>query len=209
MATKDSLRIFIITNILFWLGLMLAPVALADEAWQQINHPDLDFMFVDPAAHDGPYQDVYLDPVSVWYPAAENTDSDRIGDLQSLADARFADAFRDLGMTVAGEPTDASLIVHFELIDLKSTPVSDEVLAWARQFRFRVLPGRVTLVAEFRDARTGRVLARIADLEDPALNRAAVWSELELELALSLWGDIVAASAAATAGGSLLAGVRD
>lgn len=201
MARQDSLRLLITTNMLLWLGLMFAPALLADEAWQPIEHQDFDLMFVATDTPAGIYQNVYLEPVSVWYPGGSGEASAQL--LRQRADERFRGAIRDFGMRLAAEPDDASMILRIQLIDLKSGAVSDADIEWARTFRFRVQPGRVTLVAEFLDAASGRVVARIADLEDSPAGAPGV--AFELDRALAVWGEALASGAAATAGASLLA----
>lgn len=204
MARQDSLRLWITTNMLLWLGLMFAPVLLADEAWQPIEHPQFDLMFVAADAPAGIYQNVYLEPVSVWYPSDFGEASAEL--LRQRADAHFRDAIRAYGMRLVAEPDDASMILRIQLIDLKSGPVSDADVEWARRFRLPVEPGRVTLVAEFLDAASGRVVARIADLEDTLAGAADV--DFALDRALAVWGEALASGAAATAGSGLLAGAH-
>ena len=83
------------------------------------------------------------------------------------------------------------LVIHVELIDLKSSPATDQVLDWATGFRFRVAPGHLTLVAELRDGGDDRVVARLADLEDPQGERE-LWSSVGRSLAS--WGEVLAAT---------------
>ena len=61
----------------------------------------------------------------------------------------------------------------------------------------------MTLVAEFLDGDTGRVVARIADLESAPAAPSGV--AFELDRTLAIWGEALAAGAAATAGTDLLA----
>lgn len=201
MARQGSLRLWITTNMLLWLGLMFAPVLLADEEWQPIEHPDFDLMFVATNAPAGVYQNVYLEPVSVWFPRESGEAAARL--LRQRADEQFRAAVRAFGMHLAAEPDDASMILRIQLIDLRGQSASDADLEWARRFRFRVRPGRVTLVAEFLDAASGRVVARIADLETSQADTSGV--DLDLDRTLAIWGEAVASGVAATAGTGLLA----
>ena len=104
-------------------------------------------------------------------------------------------------LNVVSEPTENALGVHVELIDLKAAPVTAELLDWAKGYRFKVQPGRVTLVAELRDVATGQVLIRMADLEDDA----STATESQIDAALEQWGDVIAASIITHVNGAQLA----
>ena len=192
MTIRDNLRIWIATNLLLWLGLLSAPVLLADDAWHDLPHPEIDHLYINAGVDRAVHRFVHVEPVSVWYPNGA-ADADAQADaLRTAAAAQFSAALDDRGLTEVAEAVDASVVVRVQMIDLRATPVSPEILDWARQFRFRVAPGRITLVAEMRDARTGRVLVRMADLDDAATNAA----NASADYALAQWGDAVAAAIA-------------
>lgn len=189
MKTRDSLRIWVASNLLLWFGLLAAPVLLADDAWQAVEHPTIDFVYVNTELPPTLHHFVHVEPVSVWYPnTAENSDA-QAASLRRAAAEQFAAALGRRGLTEVAEAIDASLVVRVQMIDLRTTPVSADVLAWAEQFQFRVAPGRVTFVAELRDANSGRVLVRMADLDDSVAETAAA----SADYALAEWGSAVAA----------------
>lgn len=206
MATKESLKVVVSASILLWLGLMLAPVLMAAEAWEEIEHPTLDFLFADTAAPNRAYQEVFLDTVSVWYPDTKRQGSQQAEALRRSASEYFQEALSSRGLTLVKSPNATALIVQVQLIDLNNAPISAEVLEWARGFRFRVQPGHMTLVAEFRDASTGRVLVRLADLADVGDDSDALLSSVDR--ALEHWGEVVAARIAASAGNVTLASIQ-
>lgn len=203
MVDKDTFKTLATLGLLIWLGLLFAPVIMAAEAWHKIDHPTLDFLFTDATSATMAYQEIHLEPISVWYPDTQRDASQQPGELQQRAADYFQAAFKNRGLTVVAEPTPASIIVHIELIDLTGAIVTADLLEWARGFRFRVQPGRMTLVAELRDSASGRVLARMADLEDQAGGAEALWSNVDQ--ALENWGQIVAASIEAPADNATLA----
>ncbi|MEO0616988.1 MAG: hypothetical protein AAFY69_12730, partial [Pseudomonadota bacterium] len=99
-------------------------------------------------------------------------------------------AFSANGLEVADAPGRNAMIVRVQFIDFRDTAVSEEALAWKRRFRFNVEPGRVTMVAELIDARTGNTVVRMADTQDEP---ASGLSD-DLHSALTGWSNLVAAA---------------
>lgn len=191
--TRDSRTILITTGFLLWLTLIFAPALMAEEAWQEIEHPTLDFLFASRSRPASAYRDIRLDPVSVWYPGDNHEASRLAEELRELTSVQFAAALEARGLNVVNQPAVDSgsnlLIVSIQLIDLRRTDPFESTASLAGNFRFRVVPGRVTMVAEFRDAESGRVVVRMADLQDPASPAAGA-----IDRMLENWGDIVAAN---------------
>lgn len=190
--TRDGLRIVLGTSALLWLGLLVTPVVLAEGSWHAVDQYELDFLFVDTAVSAPSLDAVHIAPVSVWYPTTDTAAALRADSLRKRAQQVFSAAFTDAGMAVVDDPDTASVTVDIQLIDLKTATRESEWLELARSYRFRIAAGRVTLVAEIRDAVTGRTLARVADLEDAYIGNDA--PAAALERALATWGIAVAAS---------------
>lgn len=190
--TRDSLRIAIAATALLWLGLMFAPPLLADEAWQELEHPSLDALFAGSSQRVTPYAAARLDAVSVWFPDDNVRAARHAEQLRQLTSDYFKAAIAARGMAVtangdAGNVDDV-VVVRVQLIDLRSLPGDSMVPEWAERFRFRVAAGRVTLVAELADAATGQTLLHMADLQDSLfVNSPATFDRM-----LQQWGDIVA-----------------
>ena len=192
--------------LLLWFGLMLSPVLKATEAWTQINHPTLDFLFLDAIEPQPLFEQFYVEPVSVWYPdTSDGLEPPQVAELQRIALDNFSAALVAAGMEQAKAPGPGVLVIHAELIDLKSSMPTPEVMDWASGFRFRVAPGHLTLVAELRDGSNGRVVARLADLED-ADQQLALWTSVEA--ALADWSQVLAATVTTQAEGRLAGGPR-
>lgn len=191
--TRDSRTVLITTGFLLWLALIFAPALMAEEAWQEIEHPTLDFLFVSRSRPASTYRDIRLDPVSVWYPHDNQEAPHLAEELRKRTSVQFAAALKARGLNIvnqwAGDSEGKLLIVTIQLIDLRRTDPFESAATLAGNFRFRVVPGRVTMVAEFRDAATGRVVLRMADLQDPASPAADA-----IDRMLESWGDIVAAN---------------
>ena len=187
MSAREVRRVMLVSALLLWAGLVCSPALRAGEAWSHVQHPDLDFLFLDAMEHRQVFHRFFLEPVSVWHPEA--ADPRRVEQLQERAQERLAEALTAGGLVASDHVGDGVLVVHVELIDLKSSEVTDEVMQWAERFRFNVAAGRITLVAELRDGETGRVLARLADLEEPGGERE-LWSGVDQ--ALSQWGATIA-----------------
>lgn len=173
---------------MLWLGLSAAPLMAADD-WRSIEHPSLDMLFTSTTADVADYERVYLEPVSVWYPADGAAALDRVDTLRDRAASELGSAFAASGLEVVDAPGCDTMIVRVQFIDFSDTPVSEEALAWKRRFRFDVEPGRVTMVAELVDARTGNTIMRMADMQD---DQASGLSD-DLRSALTGWSNIVAA----------------
>ena len=87
------------------------------------------------------------------------------------------------------------MIVRVQFIDFTATPVSEEALAWMRNFSFDVKPGRVTMVTELIDARSGNTVIRMADMQDGMSQGIAG----DLQPALTGWSNIVATAGTGSA----------
>lgn len=203
MTTKDSLRFVIAATLLLWLGLMFAPALLANESWQEIEHPSLDALFASSNRPVTSYAAAKLDTVSIWFPDGDQQAARRADDLRQLTGNYFEAAIAAHGMTLADDDGDADdvVIVRIQLIDLRSLSGDGIAPDWAKNFRFRVASGRVTLVAELVDAATGQTVLRMADLQDAAsIDRPAA-----IDRVLQHWGDVVAQHAVTVAGTPKLA----
>lgn len=192
MMTKDGHKILIGTTLMLWFLLMCAPALIADEAWQEIEHPALDFLYSNKHRPVAGYQNVVLDSVSVWYPDEAKSNLRDATDLRQRTEESFSASIKARGLNLVTQAGDDGVIVAIQLIDLRSYPATHETPVWAKHFGFRVMPGRVTMVAEFRDAKTGQVVMHMADLEDNLRFDAASMSGIEQILAR--WGDAVASN---------------
>ena len=193
MATTNKMKIIAAASAALWLGLGAAPLMAADD-WQRVEHPTLDLLFTSTAADVAGYERVYLEPVSVWYPEEDAAAVDRVDTLRDRAARELGSAFAASGLEVADAPGHDAMIVRVQLIDFTGTPVSEQALAWKRRFRFNVEPGRVTMVAELIDARTGSAVVRMADMQDEQA------SGLDLQSALAGWSNLVAAAVVSPTG---------
>lgn len=190
--TRDRLRIAIAATTLLWLGLIFTPPLLADEAWQELEHPSLDALFASSSQRVASFAGARLDAVSVWFPDDNMQAARRAEQLRQLTSDYFEAAIAARGMTVTAN-ADASgvddvVVIRVQLIDLRSLPGDSIVPEWTKRFRFRVAAGRVTLVAELADAATGQTLLHMADLQDSPF----VDSPETVDRMLQQWGDIVA-----------------
>ena len=191
MATRDWTKLFISASALLWLGLIIAPVIVVADELQEIEHPAIDFLFTSGNRANG-FDEVYLEPVSVWYPNTSHRGEDAANDLRQLAIDYVEAALGARGLVLVDEPTARGLTVRIQYIDLTAAPVSRATLEWARQFRFRVEPGRITIVAEVRDSATDNILLRMADLQEEDLQNNVA----NIELALQHWTDVLVANLA-------------
>ena len=191
MVTRERIRLFISGCTLLWLGLMIAPAIVAADELREVEHPAIDFLFTaNGAAED--YRGVYLEPISVWYPTESKRAASSAEEIRQLATVEIENSLMARGLDLVDMPNRDSLIVRVQYIDLTATPVSSAALKWTEQFRFRVEPGHITIVAEMRDAVTGRVLIRMADLQDKDI--APDDTALAIDLALQHWSRVIAAS---------------
>ena len=86
--------------------------------------------------------------------------------LRTWAVGELGSAFEEHGLDVVDAPAPGTMIVRVQFIDFTATPVSEEALAWTRNFGFDVKPGRVTMVTGLIDARSGDTVIRMADMQD-------------------------------------------
>lgn len=193
--TRESHRILLVSAFVFWLGLMVAPAALADDTWQQLEHSSLDALFVNVRTPLESYRTATLDPVSVWFPADDALAARQADELRLTTQDHFAAAIAARGMLPpgAGGSQDAGepVTVRVQLIDLRALPSDGALPEWAENFRFRVAPGRVTLVAELVDAESGMTVVRMADLQDSSF----AGTPAAVDRTLQHWSDVVALSA--------------
>ena len=187
MAMMSKMKTMAAVSALFWFGLGAAPLMAADD-WQRIEHPTLDMLFTNAAADLAGYGQVYIEPISVWYPTANATAEDRVAKLRDWAASELGTAFSLNGLEVTEAPGPNTMIIRIQFIDFTDTPVSAQALAWKRRFTFDVEPGHVTMVAELIDASTGDTVVRMADMQDDA----APGLSDELQSALAVWSNIVA-----------------
>lgn len=189
MATRDWTKLLISSCALLWLGLMIAPAIVVADELEQVDYPDIDFLFTaDDAADD--YTQVYVEPISVWYPTGHGEAS--ANDLRRLASGHVENALSEHGLELVDAPSHGALIIRIQYIDLTSSHASVDTLELASRFRFRVEPGRITIVAEARDATTGKFLLRMADLQENNLSEEGTVEALHF--ALRQWGDVIASS---------------
>jgi len=140
------------------------------EAWIPVDHAELDAVFVEQSAALAGYHSVLMDPLSVWFGETESAGEDSDGHLsefRSAYAAAFSAQLGNHGFDIAETAGPGVLRVHVEIVDLMVNDYSEEQLEWAERFSFPTAPEHLTLVAEFSDASTGRVLVRIADLGLP------------------------------------------
>lgn len=190
MLTKERFVVLMSGLALLWLGLLIAPAAFAEEL-RQVEHPSVDFLYVaDDVAQD--YRDVFLAPVSVWYPTGHERGVDFADDLRRQATSHLDNALSAHDLTRIAVPKASTLIVQIQYIDLSAASDSKQNLEWASQFRFRVKPGHITMVAETRDAATGKVIMRIADLQEKGTSNANASNQIDL--ALQQWSAVIASS---------------
>lgn len=207
MTNKDGLRFAVTATLLLWLGLMLAPAVLADEAWLELEHPSLDALYASSRQPSAQYRAAKLDAVSVWFPDATADAARHAEELRQLTGDYFEAAIVDRGLALTGSGSDGSdgngvVIVRVQLIDLRALAGDGNIPDWAANFRFRVAAGRVTLVAELVDAVTGKTVLRMADLQDiPTIDTPAAVDRM-----VQHWGDIVAQHAVVLPGALQLAG---
>ena len=197
MFVKSARTSALAAALLLWLGMMLSPVLKAGEVWARVQHPTLDFLFLGATQAGTFFNRFYVEPVSVWYPeSGDGHEPHRIVELRRLAEESFVEALSAAGMQQVEGPGTGVLVVHAELIDMKSTPPTPAALDWARGFRFRVEPGRLTLVAELRAGDSDEVIIRLADLEE---TERGTWDSGVAD-ALSSWGRVIASTVISASG---------
>ncbi|MEM7283158.1 MAG: DUF3313 family protein [Pseudomonadota bacterium] len=134
------------------------------------------------------YDQVLVDPLSIWYSTPNNEEWTPDPKVLERMRGHFWDALvHELeergGYEIVRDPGPRVLHVHAEIVDLKicvscTAPVPDSRL---QRYRFRLVPGQITLVAELRDSQTGEVLLRAADLERPHEEALDSWEEVRVE----------------------------
>ncbi|MEL7024568.1 MAG: hypothetical protein AAGL69_12555 [Pseudomonadota bacterium] len=194
MSGTSRLRSIAVIFSVLSFGIGAAPL-LAQDDWRQVQHPGLDSLFMNLAADFPVTQQVYLEPVSVWYPSNSNEAADRADALRTDAANQLTSAFIANQIDVIDSSTSGSIIVRVQLIDFTATPASAEALQWQRRFRFNVEPGRLTIVAELIDADTGNAVLRLADMQDESSEGLVD----DLRAVLNGWSQVLAQSIASPA----------
>ncbi|MEL6216039.1 MAG: DUF3313 family protein [Pseudomonadota bacterium] len=139
------------------------------------------------------FDSVYVEPVSVWYPMETESALKRANTLRERAANELEQALVADGVQLADTPsTTNAMIIRLQLLDFSDMRDSAQARAWQRRFKFDVAPGRVTMVAELIDAKTGNAVVRMADMQDDADSGFAV----NLQSALTNWSTIVATAVA-------------
>ena len=206
--TRESHRISFVSAVSVWLWLACAPSLAAGEPWTELEHPSLDALFVNSLQPVPSYASATLGNVSVWFPEGDRGASTLAEELRALTRDRFEAAIEARGMAPAGNrsrpPAGDTVVVRVQLIDLRALPGDGYVPQWAKAFRFRVAAGRVTLVAELIDEKTGRTVLRMADLQDTTF----VDTPAAVDRMLQQWGAIVARNARSLPGPRQLAATR-
>lgn len=162
MVIRDSIKTFISAVALLWLGLMLAPAIASADDLIEVGHPDVDFLYTSTKQSDS-YSNIVLEPVSVWYPSGDDAGIESADRLRQQAIGEFADAAIAHGLALHTSGVGDAIVARIQYIDLTNATADPQ---WADQFQFRVAPGFITIVAEVRDAETGDVLVRMANLQD-------------------------------------------
>ena len=179
---------FLLIGLLFSCAtLFMVKAARAD--WQAVDNQQLDYAFFNTNTQRGMYNKVLIDPLTVWYAADESQDTDVLESNVDLLRDRFQAAVQEeldaRQIEVTNEPGPGVLRLYVELVDLKINIGKANRNPWADRFAFQTMPGRMTVVAELKDAQTNQVLFRLADLESESVNEATVWGEVDA--ALTSW----------------------
>ena len=179
---------FLLIGLLFSCAtLFMVKAARAD--WQAVDNQQLDYAFFNTDTQRGMYNKVLIDPLTVWYAADESQDTDVLESNVDLLRDRFQAAVQEeldaRQIEVTNEPGPGVLRLYVELVDLKINIGKANRNPWADRFAFQTMPGRMTVVAELKDAQTNQVLFRLADLESESVNEATVWGEVDA--ALTSW----------------------
>ncbi len=179
---------FLLIGLLFSCAtLFMVKAAGAD--WQAVDNQQVDYAFSNADAQPGIYNKVLIDPLTVWYAADESQDTGVLESNVDLLRDRFQAAVQEeldaRQIEVTNEPGPGVLRLYVELVDLKINIGKANRNPWADRFAFQTMPGRMTVVAELKDAQTNQVLFRLADLESESVNEATVWGEVDA--ALTSW----------------------
>jgi len=179
---KSNLLAAAILILGFCRAVSAAPAANAPD-WVQLTDTTVDFLYVKPDADLSVFDRVIIDPLSVWH--AGSALSTQASDLERLR-IEYAEHFEttmiEQGYEIVSRPSAKTLRLHVEIIDLKVTKPSVPIAALTDQFRFNVERGKITLVAELQNAKTGEVLLRLADLENNSGEAGSLWDEVTLAL---------------------------
>lgn len=155
------------------------PGSAATTAWDGLVRRDsrrVDELYVRPDVTIGPYTSVIIDRTEVafdrdWDPNRDTrelsrrlstADMDRIrSDLAQMLNDTFVRELTAGGYGVVTMPGPDTLRISPSIVDLYVN--APDVMAPGRSQTFVMDAGRMTLVAEFRDAHTGQLLARAVD----------------------------------------------
>ncbi len=184
---RPTPRLLLIGLLLSCAALFMVKAARAD--WQAADNQQVDYAFFNADAQPGIYNKVLIDPLTVWYAADESQDTGVLESNVDLLRDRFQAAVQEeldaRQIEVTNEPGPGVLRLYVELVDLKINIGKANRNPWADRFAFQTMPGRMTVVAELKDAQTNQVLFRLADLESESVNEATVWGEVDA--ALTSW----------------------
>jgi hypothetical protein len=140
------------------------------EVFQYQNESRLDHVFIKQGVDFSRYTAVMIDDINVWYPdefAPSPENADRIRENLALAQDLFrqtiADAL-DERYQVTDMPGRNVLRVAVEFVDLRAVKGGARVPSELARYEFNAQPGRITMVAQLFDSRSGERLARAADL---------------------------------------------
>ncbi len=143
------------------------------------------------------YDKVMIDTVALWYAQGGSFRPPYVdvARMELYFRTALVKALME-GYQIVDEPGPGVLQIHAELIDLKTTPATEEGLSQLRRYRFPTAPGHVTLVGQFHDAESGMVIARAADMDkaegDPTLAEPVEnWEQIEQ--AFARWAVVVRA----------------
>jgi hypothetical protein len=130
----------------------------------------LDHVFVKKGADFSRYQSIIFDEVSVWYPKDDRPSPEKIASVranlamtQEIFYSTLSSALADR-YTIRTKPAKNTLRLEVQFIDLRALAPGSPVPADLARYVFRTQPGHITMVARLFDAKTGDLLARVADL---------------------------------------------
>ncbi|MEM7282328.1 MAG: hypothetical protein AAF438_11940 [Pseudomonadota bacterium] len=172
--------------------LSLSALASADmpvEHWQMLE-TELDFVFVSERAPLVERQEIFIDPINVWYPTETGGGDELVEQLQHKSMDSLVQSLNQAGYVVLESPKPGALRLHVELIDLKLHSVPKSGNPWQDRFVFDVTPGHLTLVMELIDIDTNEVLMRAADQEKSLDTNLSPWQQAEDQLLK--WSQLIA-----------------
>jgi len=165
---KNKYNNFVITALFYTLIFNLD--SQAAEVFEYQKDSRLDHVFLKKGVDFSRYKSVMIDAISVWYPTKSKPSNENapkakanLAEAQELFRQMIADALAD-EYPVTEKPGKDVLRVHAEFVDLRSIAPGGIIPAEFSSKKFDVKAGHITLVAQLLDSRSGKVLARAADL---------------------------------------------